>query len=173
MEPFQGPFFRISTINIQLYLHADCLLVLVIDSICLYWRKAVIFFGLWQDALSSWIMTSSLTNQIFYWWNKKIIQIINVHICTDCWSNDCNLPLSFKWHTTLYHEWLEKFTCFLQAVNLDRFYQISSKYKKTNWRSLKRANSIIFPSDSIYLVLILLFNGISTFVGYLMPKQSL
>lgn len=51
----------------------------------------------------------SIIKPIFYQWSKKITQDFNVQICIDCWGNDCYLPWSFKWYTTLYHEWHGKF----------------------------------------------------------------
>ena len=38
-------------------------------------------FAQWQDALSSWKMTSSSPNQNFYRWNEKIIQDFTVLMC--------------------------------------------------------------------------------------------
>ena len=57
-----------------------------------------------------------IINKTTFQWNKKIFQAFSIHICIDCWSNDCHPSWSFKWYATSYNEWLQKFTCFLQAV---------------------------------------------------------
>ena len=79
--------------------------------LCAFPKKVLILFALWQDVCDFFI-----TKSMSYRWNQKTIRDFNVHVYIDCWANGCLLSWSFKRHTTPYHKWLGKFTCFLQAV---------------------------------------------------------
>ena len=43
-----------------------------------------------------------ITEPSFYRWNQNIIRDYNVYNCINFWSNDCHIPLSFKWHVNIF-----------------------------------------------------------------------
>ena len=86
---------------------------------------------------------SIITKSIIYRWKEKIIRDFNVLLCIICWDNYSPLGPSFKWHATSSHEWLRKFTCFLQLIIFICFI----------WTALDKSASIItlFNTDSWFI----------------------
>ena len=115
MEPCHGPFFFNFHHKFSIGLRSRLFAGHVIELILFSWRNALTLCSVARCII---ILKNDviITKSIFYWWNETSAQNFNLHLCIDCWGNDCHLPWSLTWHATPYHKWVGKFDCFLQAV---------------------------------------------------------
>ena len=64
----------------------------IIELICFSWRNALTLCSVARCII---LLKNDvvITKPIFYWWNETSVQNFNVHLCIDCWIDDCHLPL--------------------------------------------------------------------------------
>ena len=107
---------KIPTVNFQLDLDPDCSLAISMILYAFAEKKKRSYNHLCSVTRCIIVFKNDFifTKKIFNLWNIKIIQDFNVYMCSDCWSNDCHLPHSFKWYVTSNHKW--EINWFLQIV---------------------------------------------------------